>query len=408
MGIGQIGFLQSNPAGQLAGGFNSGFDTTRKVQDAFRGDDARNLFAQAAQTGQVNPLLAAASPQLFQQAQANQSAQATAQSDAEQAGIQRQLEGAARDSKTALSITNPALRQEFLQRRVDEIDLRPDGDSSHTRAIMALPFEQQNIEFQDAINQVSDLSGSGSNIQSSQFIPGVGFATVDKSGTGGLVPIEGVGETASEKRAADMARTAGTAQAQSDIAVQETEKKEVIKQRVARASKIKGELGDRNRSAARSGRLISEALTFAENASQGLSGAGKLKLSKLLPGIDAGDEAGLDSALKQLALEQLQNFKGPTTDFEFGVTENIVGGVGNSKESNRARLKSLQRATWFNQREFDQFRKHTAKGGDADSFSFNFGEPIDTKKGVFTLQQLQDTAVQNNISIDDVLKRLDK
>ena len=159
MGIGDIGFLQQNPAQSFSGGVGFGLNTVKLLQDASRANDARNMFAEAAQTGQVNPLLAAASPELFQQANASQSAQATAQSEAEQAELQRQLDSAARDSKTALSITNPASRQEFLLRRIDEVDARG-GDSSDTRAIMALPFEQQNIEFQDAINQVADLSNA--------------------------------------------------------------------------------------------------------------------------------------------------------------------------------------------------------------------------------------------------------
>lgn len=243
-------------------------------------------------------------------------------------------------------------------------------------------------------------------IQTSEFVPGVGFAVVTKGGQARVVPVKGLGETEAEAREAKRLAKIGTSQKTSDIKVEETERKEKIKRRIARSSEIQAELSTRNRNAARSNRTISEALILSQKASQGLTGVAKLQLSRLIPGIDSSDESALDSALKQLALEQLQNFKGPTTDFEFGVTESIVGSIGNSKEANQARLKSLQRATWFNAREFKQFQAHTKKGGDPDTFSFNFGEPINTKKGVFTLQQLQDTAVQNNISIDDVLKRL--
>ena len=72
MGIGDIGFLQQNPVGKLLGGVGSGFNIGQNYKDASRANDARNMFAEAAQTGQVNPLLAAASPELFQQANANQ------------------------------------------------------------------------------------------------------------------------------------------------------------------------------------------------------------------------------------------------------------------------------------------------------------------------------------------------
>jgi hypothetical protein len=195
---------------------------------------------------------------------------------------------------------------------------------------------------------------------------------------------------------------------QAQISVKAEAQKERAKLKERRISEITTEISTRNRDAARSERTVNKALTLAQQASQGLSGATKLRLSRLMPGIDAGDEAALDAATKELALEQLQAFKGPTTDFEFGVTQSIAGGIGQSKQANIARLKSLKRATWFNQREEEQFRKHTKTGGDPDSFRFNFGEPIRTKKGVFTLQDLQDTAVQQAMTIDEVIKSLNK
>lgn len=199
-----------------------------------------------------------------------------------------------------------------------------------------------------------------------------------------------------------------TAARTSDIAVEETRAKETIKRTAARTSDIKKEISERNRGAARGERTLNQALTLAKQSSQGLSGAAKLQLSRLIPGIDAGDEAALEATLKQLSLEQLQLFKGPTTDFEFGVTESIAGTIGNSKEANISRIKSLKRANWFNQREFNQFDKHIKSGGDPDAFKFNFGEPIKTKKGVFTLQDIQDTAVQNNLTIEETIKRLNR
>ncbi len=194
----------------------------------------------------------------------------------------------------------------------------------------------------------------------------------------------------------------------SELAVQGVGAEERIKLREKRASSIKAELSERNRNAARSARTTRKALNLAQTASQGLSGSTKLRLSRLVPGIDASNEAALDAALKELSLEQLQNFKGPTTDFEFGVTESISGAIGNSKSANIARIKSLDRATWFNQREQEQFTKHVGSGGDPDTFRFNFGEPVRTKKGLFTLQDLQDTAVQNTLTIEETIKRLNR
>lgn len=209
-----------------------------------------------------------------------------------------------------------------------------------------------------------------------------------------LLPVEGaIQETPTQKQEREVSGAA-------------TKKRAELKE--VRSSQITAELGDRNRSAARSQRPLKQALKLAQKATQGLSGSAKLQLSRLIPGIDSTNEAALDATLKQLALEQLQQFKGPTTDFEFGVTQSIAGDLGNSAEANTARIKSLDRNNWFNQREFKQFQKHVGSGGDPDTFSFNFGEPVKTKKGVFTLQDIQDTAVDNNLTIEETLQRLNK
>ena len=176
--------------------------------------------------------------------------------------------------------------------------------------------------------------------------------------------------------------------------------------RLGRASTLKKQFSDQLRTAASSIPQLTEAFKLAEVADQGVTGAGKLFLSKLFPTIDVSDSAALDSALTNLALKELQKFKGPTTDFELGVTRSIAGDLIGSKSANLARIASLQRNNWFLQREAEQFNSWVDGGGDPDRFAFNFQETQRTKKGNFTLQQLQDTAVRNNISIQAVLERL--
>jgi len=197
-------------------------------------------------------------------------------------------------------------------------------------------------------------------------------------------------------------------QKKADIAVEQARGVAGANQREKRVSDVKTELSARNRNAGRASVRLNQALKVASTATQGIVGQSKLQLAKLFPDIDVGNEALLDQTLKQLAVDQLQNFKGPTTDFEFGIVESTTGSIGDPRTANVARLKSLQRANWFNKREFEQFNRHAESGGDPDTFAFNFGEPVKTKKGVFTLQQIQDTAVSNNLSIEETLKRLNK
>ena len=134
----------------------------------------------------------------------------------------------------------------------------------------------------------------------------------------------------------------------------------------------------------------------------------KTALARLLPGVDVSDEGALDSVLKRLALEQLQQFKGPTTNFEFNVTQQIVGKLGDPRSANVARLKSLSRNNWFMQRELEQYNNFVKEGGDPDQFSFSFDEKIKTNGGEVSLKNLQDVAVNNNMTIDEVLARLNQ
>lgn len=197
-------------------------------------------------------------------------------------------------------------------------------------------------------------------------------------------------------------------QKQADIAVDKAERIAAATNRASRVSALTSELSGKSRSAKRGAINLNQASNLIEKAAQGLTGKGKVFLGRIFPGIDVTDEGALEQSLKLLALDELQKFKGPTTDFEFRVTEDIAGSLGSGKSANRARVRSLQRAGWFVQREFEQFQAHVKSGGDPDNFGFNFGEPIKTKKGIFTLQDIQDTAVDGNLSIEETLKRLNQ
>ena len=293
-----------------------------------------------------------------------------------------------------------------INKRIEEVEARG-GDATQSRELLATPFEQRKVALQ-AVQlaglsneaRLKFMSGEFDKSRIKSFAPrpneegGLSVPQIAADGSVTFIPIPGsVAETGAEK---------GARQVRERGEITRTKLQET------RVSDITKELSTRNRDAARTLPRIQQALTLAQTADQGFTGAAKLKLAKLIPGIDVTDEGQLQSALLSLSLDQLQNFKGPTTDFEFGVTQSIVGGVGESKTANIARLNSLKRAAWFNQREFKQFRAFTRTDGDPDDFSFDFNEIIKTKKGDFTLQDLQDTAVNDNLSIQEVLRELNK
>lgn len=199
-----------------------------------------------------------------------------------------------------------------------------------------------------------------------------------------------------------------TAEALSQVELDAAAQQQAENIRQTRASARKVEYSNNLQTSARALPRLTEAFKLASTADQGLKGVAKLQLAKILPNIDTADTAALDSALTTLALDELQKFKGPTTDFEFGVTQNISGELIGSQKANLARIAALQRNNWFLGREAQQFNDWVDNGGDPDRFAFNFTEIQPTKKGDFTLKQLQDTAVSNNMSIEQVLEALNK
>lgn len=175
-----------------------------------------------------------------------------------------------------------------------------------------------------------------------------------------------------------------------------------------RTSDLKKQFSTDRRAAKTSLRKLNEVSKLASRATQGLPGQAKLLASRFFPGIDASDEGALSSGFKTLALDELQKFSGPTTDFEFAVTEDIAGSLGQGAFANNARIASLQRAAWFANRQAEQFDNWIDGGHNPDRFAFDFDEKITLQKGgdTYSLRDIQDTAVANHISIDDVLKRL--
>jgi len=55
--------------------------------------------------------------------------------------------------------------------------------------------------------QLANRANTSNLIQSSQFVPGKGFAALTKGGEASFIPVGGLGETAEDKRAADLAKS---------------------------------------------------------------------------------------------------------------------------------------------------------------------------------------------------------
>lgn len=188
--------------------------------------------------------------------------------------------------------------------------------------------------------------------------------------------------------------------------VEKTEKSEAAKLRARRYQEILSQYGDQGRQAHAKKMKLMQALKLSTVADQGRIAQAKVALSRMFPDIDVSNEAALSSALTQLTMAELANFKGPTTDFEFGVAQSIPGSLGDSKAANQAKLKMLERMNWFERKEVEQFRKWYADKKNPEDFAFDYNEVMQTKKGNYKLMDLWTVAAERHISMEDLLRQL--
>ena len=338
----------------------------------------------------------------------------------------RRLQSVAEFSATEVlpNIGNPQLLANKLQQRIVMMDNDPNMDSTESREALA---QLQNGDIQglqrDAQASVQLFNMRNGKQQQSGTASQRDFQLFQKltekaQSTGApedIMAAQQFGQQSGFNRPSMQQEQAATLDAAQDLAGVEISKQEKIskvKATAVRTSALKTEFSTQNKTAARSRIKIQQAKKLAKVTTQGVQGVGKVALSRLFPGIDVSNEATLSQSFKSLALDELQKFKGPTTDFEFSVTEDIAGSLGDGQFANLARLASLDRSAWFAQRESQQFREWEKAGHDPDAFAFNFNEvitiPKNGEKLTYKLIDLQDTAVENHLSIEEVIKALSK
>jgi hypothetical protein len=371
-------------------------------QDTLNNIQGRKMNAQSmAQNEQMNPLRVQEAQQVVD------SNDRTAATNRENQNIQSIASYAPTLRKFLDNGDNMGAAQSLTQ-RIDFLERNGRDPTESREALQAITNGNPDMVLQalDTAEREAVSRGIPINGQTQrQFAPEISPVQADPN-TGQQYVVETDKNTGQSRRVDIPGAIQRTGAQTRETEVRQVNAVETEKGKVSRSNEIQKELGDRNRSAARAQRPLKQALTLIAKADQGVTGAIKLQLGKLIPGIDVSDEGQLDAVFNQLALEQLQQFKGPTTDFEFGVTQDIAGSISNAQTANLARVKSLDRNNWFNQREFTQFNNYIKNGNDPDGFAFNFQETLKTKKGDFTLQQLQDTAVSNNLTIEEVLGKL--
>ena len=138
-----------------------------------------------------------------------------------------------------------------------------------------------------------------------------------------------------------------------------------------------------------------------DNATQGLMAPVENFFSKLGFPIDMTQEGALDSAFTQFALQELQSFKGPTTDFEFGVSERVAGRITDPKTSNKAKLGILKATAWLEdekQRQFSQFRQQ--KGNKPTDFRFDENRKVKINGKEMTIAEAFDDKLNIALGVE--------
>lgn len=132
-------------------------------------------------------------------------------------------------------------------------------------------------------------------------------------------------------------------------------------------------------------------------------------LGRIIPGLDTTNEQIAQTQINDYVLGVLERFPGAISEGERRFAQLTVQNLGNTKEANRAITNAALNTAFLTQQEAKQFREWRKAGRPEREFSFNFDEvvvPDHPEGGDVTWSDIQQVAHQNNVTIEEVLKRL--
>jgi len=150
------------------------------------------------------------------------------------------------------------------------------------------------------------------------------------------------------------------------------------------------------------------------------AGSGSLKqfipqLARVIPGFgelfDVEDRQAASAQINSFILDQMQAFKGSTSERELDFATQTVQQLGNTPESNAMIARNFENAIFLALQENKQFDDLVKEGGKPRDFVFNFQKvilPNHPTFGDITLDDIQTTAFENGISMEEAIKELRK
>lgn len=299
----------------------------------------------------------------------------------------RQLERAAWFNRAAMATPPGPMRNAIIGRQVAEMDKRGQ-DSTYMRELYSLPPDQQN-------QALLSIQAANKDVPTAVYKEGIG--TDGRSGyfniAGGQAKrVEGI--TPAEK------------QALVNVSVGDTE---AAKLTAKRDSLVIEDMTSNARIAAREKSRVRALSRALQKTKQGAYSQYLPELARIVPGLDATNEQVAQTQITNMAIDMLQKFKGPTTDFEFRKAEETQANLGNSPEANRMIIRNLDNAIKLVEMEKRQFDDYRRKGGQPGEFVFNTDSVIvksHPQHGDVTIGDVQQTAHHWGLSIDETIKIL--
>lgn len=132
-------------------------------------------------------------------------------------------------------------------------------------------------------------------------------------------------------------------------------------------------------------------------------------LSRVIPGLDGTNEQVAAAQINDFVLDKMAAFKGSTSEKELDFARETVAKLGNTREANMAIIRSFLNASYLAEVENEQFDRHTANGGKARDFVFDFDTvilPGHPTHGDVTVSDIQETAMANGLTMEAVVRRL--
>jgi hypothetical protein len=146
---------------------------------------------------------------------------------------------------------------------------------------------------------------------------------------------------------------------------------------------------------------LSIAEKVIDSATQGLMAPLASFASRVGLPVDMTQEGALEAVMTNFAMNELAKFKGPSTDFEFGVSERIGGRLSDSRTSNKAKINLLKARTWLEeqrQRQFADYRQQ--KGVKPSEFSFDENKIVKVGNKEMPIAKAFDLKVNEALGIE--------